>query len=84
MGVIAEGNEPSQSMIKRKYMIYWLKTVEKYGKPIKKVPVTLVTIEGLAYLKRIIHKKLKRKKNDRNTEEARLCDDGRGNTKLEN
>jgi len=60
-GLLLKKNEPSQSMITRKYMLYWLKTIEMDGKPYKKVPVTLVTIEGLAYLKKIIHKKLNEK-----------------------
>ena len=58
-GILLKNNAPSQSMIKRGYMLYWLKTIEKDGKPFKKVPVTLVTIEGLAYLRKIIRKKLK-------------------------
>ena len=82
-GLLLKKNEPCQSMIDRKYMLYWLKTIERDGKPIKKVPVTLVTIEGLAYLKRIIQKKLKEKNDARNTEKIILCDDGRGGTGVE-
>jgi hypothetical protein len=64
-GLLLKKNEPSQSMMNRKYMLYSLKTIERKGKPIKKVPVTLITIEGLAYLKRVIERKLKQRKNDK-------------------
>lgn len=74
-GILLKNNAPSQSMIKRGYMLYWLKAIEKDGKPFKRIPVTLVTIEGLAYLKKLIHRNLKREKNDRFKEETSLCDD---------
>jgi phage antirepressor YoqD-like protein len=65
-GLLLKKNEPSQSMIDRGYMLYFLKRIEKDGKLVKTVPVTLVTIQGLAYLKRIIQRKLKEKKGDGN------------------
>ena len=81
--LLLNNNEPSQSMIARKYMLYLLKPILRKGKPFK-VPVTVVTIEGLAYLKRLINVKLKKKKNDRSAREANLCNDGRGSAGPEN
>ena len=82
-GLLLRKNEPSQSMIDRKYMLYWMKTIELDGKPLKKVPVTLVTIEGLAFLKRFINKKLKEKNDASSREEASICDDSRGSAGFE-
>ena len=57
-GLLLGDNSPSQNMIDRGYMNYKLKKIE-FKRGNKKVPVTLVTIEGLAFLKKFIAKKLR-------------------------
>ena len=63
-GLLLKTNEPSQSMVSRGYMFYWLKPIERNGKTIKGVPVTLVTIAGLAFLRKYINKKLKKQQDE--------------------
>ena len=61
--LLVSRNEPSQSMINRGYMTYKLKNIGIKKNLRVYIPVTLVTIEGLAFLKKFIHRKLKDQAN---------------------
>jgi len=54
-GWIINNNTPSQQMLNKGYLVYRLKEIKKDHKTIPS-PVTLVTVEGLAYLKKAILK----------------------------
>lgn len=56
-GILLQDNSPSQAMIRKGYMKYRIKLI--HSKPEKRVPVTLVTVKGLAYFRKLIPRKLK-------------------------
>ena len=83
-GLLLRKNEPSQSMIDRKYMLYWMKTIELDGKDgleakeVKKYKQNLYTTNVT-----FINKKLKEKNDASSREEASICDDSRGSAGVE-
>lgn len=56
-GLLLRNNEPAQNLVDRKYMVYVLKEIPDRRNGTSQIPVTYVTIQGLAYLQRLINRK---------------------------